>query len=540
MFDPAVEAILMRQETVAGNADMRRVTRHAAELGFSLIPNTRSGYLRLALKPPEGTPVTLYLHGNRLAASSAGLRDFAASLPGAVVTPRDVRFPVVRVEIAALDSFARHAGARNLAGPSATSLSAPDARPVEMPEPPRHLSPASENVLFPAPPQAQPVIRHGRLRTGVLLGLAAAVLALVLLGNVLGGTSPDTTGESSAVSSDAAEAQIAAAERQLADNEASEAALPVDALVADPATGILADADAGQVISSAEQKSALAALATLDVKGRAPKTGYDRGLFGGGWGDTDRNGCDARNDTLARDLSGETFKPGTHDCVVLTGVLDDPYSGRSIAFQRGQTTSDDVQIDHVVAVSDAWQKGAQGWSGRQRVAFYNDPLNLLAVDGPLNMQKGDGDAATWLPPNRGYRCEYVARQIAVKVRYALWVTQAERNAMATVLAACPDQPLPMGVVAAAAPEPAPAPAPPPAPAAAPAPAPAPPPVVVPAPAPAPVPAPRPAPAPAPAPPPAASYANCDAVRAAGAAPIHPGDPGWQPKFDRDNDGVGCE
>jgi hypothetical protein len=259
--------------------------------------------------------------------------------------------------------------------------------------------------------------------------------------------------------------------------------------------------------TSADGTTALAAVATLEVKGRAPKTGYSRAQFGAAWSDVDRNGCDTRNDILARDLSGETFKPGTHDCVVLTGALADPYSGTTMQFVRGATTSDDVQIDHVVALSDAWQKGAQGWDAARRTAFANDPLNLLAVQGTLNMQKGDGDAATWLPPNRSYRCAYVARQVAVKVSYGLWVTQVEKDAMATILASCPNEPLPDGVVADV-PEPAPPPA-----------------LAL---------------DPAPAPAAGVAYQNCTDVRAHGAAPIHPGDPGWDPKFDRDGDGIGCE
>lgn len=271
--------------------------------------------------------------------------------------------------------------------------------------------------------------------------------------------------------------------------------------------------------------TALAAVELLEVKGRAPKTGYDRHLFGSGWVDTDRNGCDTRNDVLARDLAGETFKPGTRDCVVLTGTLADPYSGTTIAFVRGQDTSNAVQIDHVVALSDAWQKGAQGWDESRRVAFANDGLNLLAVDGPLNMQKGDGDTATWLPPNRGFRCQYVARQVAVKVGYGLWVTQAERDAMVRVLSDCPQEPLPAGGAPAVQAEPAP-------------PAPA----SVPAPAPEPAPAAEPAPvAPAPAPEPEVVYfENCSAARAAGAAPVRVGDPGYGTHLDRDRDGVGCE
>ncbi|NAZ86470.1 DUF1524 domain-containing protein [Kineococcus sp. T90] len=193
----------------------------------------------------------------------------------------------------------------------------------------------------------------------------------------------------------------------------------------------------------------MAVLGTLEVKGRAPKTGYSREQFGDGWVDVDRNGCDSRNDILARDLTGESFKPGTRDCVVATGILADPYSGKNITFTRGEDTSSAVQIDHVVALSDAWQKGAQGWDEAKRVAFANDGLELLAVDGPLNGQKGDGDAATWLPPNRSYRCTYVARQVAIKATWGLWVTAAERDAIAGVLASCPDQPVPTSLASTA-------------------------------------------------------------------------------------------
>lgn len=195
--------------------------------------------------------------------------------------------------------------------------------------------------------------------------------------------------------------------------------------------------------------TAAAALAGLAVKGRAPRTGYDREQFGPAWTDDNdaadgRNGCDTRNDVLARDLSGDVLKPGTRDCVVLAGTLRDPYTGRVIAFRRGVTTSAAVQIDHVVALSNAWQTGAQQLTPRERRTLANDPLELLAVDGPVNQAKGDGDAATWLPPNRAYRCAYVARQIAVKRSYRLWVTPAERDAMRRVLASCPAQPLPTG------------------------------------------------------------------------------------------------
>ena len=173
----------------------------------------------------------------------------------------------------------------------------------------------------------------------------------------------------------------------------------------------------------------------LAVKGRAPRTGYDRDQFGPAWADVDRNGCDTRNDVLARDLTGVTFQEGTHDCVVLSGTLDDPYTGEAIDFVRGPASAA-VQIDHVVALSAAWQKGAQQWDAETRRQFANDPANLLAVDGPTNGAKGDGDTATWLPPSTGYRCAYVVRQVRVKAAYGLWVTEAERAAMDRQLDRC--------------------------------------------------------------------------------------------------------
>lgn len=172
-------------------------------------------------------------------------------------------------------------------------------------------------------------------------------------------------------------------------------------------------------------------LASLPVKGRAPKTGYSRAQFGDGWGTS--LGCDTRNMILARDL---TDVVRDQNCRVISGTLHDPYTGKDIAFVRGESTSASVQIDHVVALSDAWQTGAQQLTPAQRVSLANDPLNLLAVDGPSNQNKSDGDAATWLPPNRPFRCQYVKRQISVKLKYGLWVTPAERAAMATVLQKC--------------------------------------------------------------------------------------------------------
>lgn len=183
-------------------------------------------------------------------------------------------------------------------------------------------------------------------------------------------------------------------------------------------------------------------LGDLAVKGRAPMTGYEREEFGQRWSDDvrvagGRNGCDTRNDILRRDLEDPRIRPGTQGCLVESGTLHGPYSGETMEFERGTETSGDIHIDHVVALADAWAKGAQQLDEQARADFANDPRNLLAVDGGLNQQKGAGDAATWLPPNREFRCEYAQRQIQVKADYGLWVTAAERDALSRQLGTCP-------------------------------------------------------------------------------------------------------
>ncbi|MGC4984184.1 HNH endonuclease family protein [Streptomyces sp. DT193] len=186
--------------------------------------------------------------------------------------------------------------------------------------------------------------------------------------------------------------------------------------------------------------AALAAVDSLAVKGRAPKTGYSRERFGTAWADTDANRCDTRDDILKRDLKDVKFSDGA--CKVSRGVLEpDPYGGKDVTFVRGRSL---VDIDHLVALSDAWQKGAKYWDASKRIALANDPLNLRAVGASANRSKGDGDTATWLPPNKAYRCTYVAAQVAVKKKYGLWVTGAEKAAMKKVLGGCPGQKLPSG------------------------------------------------------------------------------------------------
>ena len=257
----------------------------------------------------------------------------------------------------------------------------------------------------------------------------------------------------------------------------------------------------------ADDATTAAALSLLPVKGRAPMTGYDRDRFGPAWLDADRNGCDTRNDILAEQLRAVTLE--SNGCVVAAGSYDDPYTGSTIDYWEGHGSL--IDVDHVVALGNAWATGAFGWPIKKRAAFANDPLNLLPTDAGANRQKGDGDAATWLPANKPYRCEYVSRQVAVKAKYDLWVTSAEQAAIQRVLVPCDGQALtpdPWGAptevdhnISD--------------------------PTTVPATGPSgggdPV-----------------HYDGCDEARAAGATPVRIGDPGYGTHLDGDGDGTACE
>ena len=269
---------------------------------------------------------------------------------------------------------------------------------------------------------------------GIMTG---ALVAVFVGGGVYGATNPGAApAPASPASSTAAEPTVTSS----VPTAAVPTPTPAPTTAAASPTPTTPSPAATATAPKAPPGTARALLETIPVKGRAPKTGYDRtDKFGAAWKDVDRNGCDTRNDILRRDLAKITVKANTHGCVVLTGVLHSPYTNGTIDFQRGQSTSTAVQIDHVVALMDAWQSGAQLLSQAQREALANDPLNLLAVDGHSNSQKQAGNAATWLPAAKGYRCAYVARQITVKAEYDLWVTAPEHDAMVRILQACPQQ-----------------------------------------------------------------------------------------------------
>ncbi|WP_231494336.1 HNH endonuclease family protein [Arthrobacter sp. 9MFCol3.1] len=285
--------------------------------------------------------------------------------------------------------------------------------------------------------------------------VGGVVIAASLVLFVVGGlTVPPRSAESIAAEAASANEKRAAEEAARASSASSQTSSPTPSPTPSPTdTGEPLDPDtvaelAKGVSYTAPKKQpayatkAVDLLASLPIKDSAPTPDYDdRVKFGQAWADVDRNGCDTRNDILKRDLTDVVFRDDS-TCKVESGTLADPYTATTIHFQRGPETSSAVQIDHVVALGDAWLKGAQQLTEAQRMSFANDPLNLQATDGPTDFQKGDSDAATWLPPNNSFHCNYVARQISVKATYGLWVTQAEHDAMAGVLADCAGQLVP--------------------------------------------------------------------------------------------------
>lgn len=191
----------------------------------------------------------------------------------------------------------------------------------------------------------------------------------------------------------------------------------------------------GAITSAADRAKARSLIEKVAVKGRGPKTGYERDKFGYAWTDSApggipfaRNGCDSRNDLLKRDGEKVRFRAGSH-CVVASMTLRDPYTGRTIAWTKSRATT--VQIDHVMPLSYDWQMGAAHWAKGKQEDIANDPLNLIPVDGPSNGAKSDSGPATWLPPNKRIRCSYAVRFAQVSLKYALPVTAADKRMMLT-------------------------------------------------------------------------------------------------------------
>lgn len=190
----------------------------------------------------------------------------------------------------------------------------------------------------------------------------------------------------------------------------------------------------------------LGQVTVLPERPRVP--GYDRGcgagercVFGPAWSDDHpgpggNDGCDTRNNVLARDLRQSAFRPGTAECIVVSGILHDPYTGARVDFRRSEANV--VHIDHIYPLAAAWDFGASQWPPELRRRFANDiAYNLVAVDGKANQDKRDHTPAAWLPPAAGYRCWFAGKYLTVAVRYGLPITADDHRALTGAADSCP-------------------------------------------------------------------------------------------------------
>ena len=185
-------------------------------------------------------------------------------------------------------------------------------------------------------------------------------------------------------------------------------------------------------VSSAEHRSAKSHLSELEVRADnyAPPTRYDSKSMPS-WNDGDKNGCKTRDDILARDLVKTEFKAGDK-CKIVSGELFDYYIGETILFDTN-VSGGGIDVDHIVAKGDAWNSGGYRWDMVEWTGFANDPEELIAVSASINRQKGDKNAAQWLPPNEEFQCRYVVNQLNIKYKYALSVTDSEKMTMTNIL-----------------------------------------------------------------------------------------------------------
>lgn len=202
--------------------------------------------------------------------------------------------------------------------------------------------------------------------------------------------------------------------------------------LAGPAAASDARSPAGSWSAATPRTIDASAVASLEVREPGASTDYDREAFGKPWADVDDNGCDTRNDILARDMSRETLEG---DCKVLTGVLKDPYTGEQIDFDKSKG-SNQIDIDHMIPLGAAWEAGASEWTDEQRLQYANDPLVLLAVDSGANRSKSDQTISEWMPTNTAIACQYGASYVAIALKYELSVSPADHDKLEELSGSC--------------------------------------------------------------------------------------------------------
>ena len=237
------------------------------------------------------------------------------------------------------------------------------------------------------------------------LGLTLSVPALGLIVTTLAGCSTGDTAESSGI-----------------------VTVPPRAEVTTTSVPLIATSLPGTVTATTEAELAGGVgLDALEVLARIPVVrevgaGYNRDLFEH-WIDADGNGCNTREEVLIRDSVGFA-QVDPFGCTVVAGDWRSSYDGAV------WSDPSDVDIDHVVALKEAWDSGAHAWSAVKRRAFANDlsdVRSLRAVTDSVNQSKGDRDPSNWMPPSRSAWCGYLADWTAVKARWGLSMDESEHG-----------------------------------------------------------------------------------------------------------------
>lgn len=277
------------------------------------------------------------------------------------------------------------------------------------------------------------------------IAVATSVISLVGAAALYFGTRPPTTADGPGASTAVVTTTVVITAELSNSNFARELAS------SDPGTFDINDQPEGTAATPAapeapavEALATLNSLPTLDV--RPDVLGYQRGCkvgqacsFGPAWSDDTaapdgHNGCGTRDDVLREQLTAVQFRAGS-DCVVIAGVLADPYTGRLISFTKADAGA--VQVDHLIPLALAWDLGAATWPQDRRNTFANDTQRqLIATSAAANRAKSDDGPSSWLPPDISYRCTYSTKFITALAAYHLPVVQSDKEALAQVLSHC--------------------------------------------------------------------------------------------------------
>ncbi len=158
---------------------------------------------------------------------------------------------------------------------------------------------------------------------------------------------------------------------------------------------------------------------------------YSRDSLPTDWKDLDGNGCNTREDILKKYTSEYT---GRFDgCKIKSGKFYDYYNGKFLRYDKSVDTGGGIQIDHIVAIGNAWISGGYKWGKDEWISYINDEEVLIPTSSKTNREKSDKDITEWKPANNSYLCTYAEKQVEIKDKYKLTVTEKEKAELKSIL-----------------------------------------------------------------------------------------------------------